>query len=97
MKTHQSAITIVNVILFLFFWWLFWVGHGYLPGQLNSEMHSDVMLQKYQIVCARLTAWLTILYLIVIVLVNAVLIRAYFIQKKNLIPKSSNNSIECTS
>ena len=84
MKPYQRAIAIVNVILFLFFWWLSWIGHSHLPGQLGSEMRSDVMLSKYQLVCARLTAALTASCLVVIVLVNAVLIAGYFLLRKSM-------------
>jgi len=84
MKAYKHAIAIVNTILFLFFCWLFWIGNFHLPGQLNSKMQIDVMLQKYEIVCARLTASLTLWCLVVIVVVNAILIRAYFRLKKNM-------------
>jgi len=84
MKAYKHAITIVNTILFLFFWWLVWIGHFYLPGQLGSEMQIDVILSKYEVVCARLTASLTLWCLVVIVLVNAILIWAYFRLKKNM-------------
>jgi len=66
MKAYKHAITIVNAILFLFFWWLFWIGNIHLPGQ------------------ARLTASLTLSCLVVIVIVNAILIRAYFRLGKNM-------------
>jgi len=82
-KAYRSAIVTVNGILLLFFWWLFWLGHGHLPGQLGGEMQSDVMLMKYQIVCARLAAYLTVGCLVVIVLVNIVLLRGCLSSKKN--------------
>lgn len=91
MKPYQYTIAIVNGILFLFFWWLFWLGDAYLPGQLNSEMQSDVMLQKYQNVCADLAASLTMRCLIVIALVNAVLIPTYFLLKKTMSSTVSSN------
>ena len=84
MQAYKHAITVVNAILFLFFWWLVWIGSFHLPGQLNSEMQIDVMLQKYENVVARLTASLTLSCLVVIVLVNAILIRAYFRLRKNM-------------
>jgi len=84
MKVYKHAIRIVNAILFLFFCWLFWIGNFHLPGQLNSEMQTDVMLQKYQIVCTRLTASLSLWCLVIIVIVNAILIRAYFRLMKNM-------------
>ena len=84
MKVYKHAITTVNIILFLFFFWLLWIGNKHLPGQLNSEMQADVMLQKYEIVCARLTASLTLCCLVVIVLVNVILIKGYFSLRKNI-------------
>ena len=84
MKAYKHAIIAVNTILFLFFWWLLWIGSFHLPGQLNSKMQIDVMLQKYEIVCARLTASLTLSCLVVVVIVNAILIRAYFRLRKNM-------------
>ena len=84
MKAYKHAITAVNTILFLFFLWLLWIGSFHLPGQLNSEMQIDVMLAKYEVVCARLSASLTLSCLVVIVLVNAILIRAYFRLRKNM-------------
>ncbi len=84
MKAYKHAITVVNTILFLFFWWLLWIGSFHLPGQLNSKMQIDVMLQKYEVVCARLTASLTLSCLVVVVIVNAILIRAYFRLRKNM-------------
>jgi len=84
MKAYKHAITSVNTILFLFFWWLLWIGSFHLPGQLNSKMRIDVMLQKYEVVCARLTASLTLSCLVVVVIVNAILIRAYFRLRKNM-------------
>ena len=91
MKPYQYAVTMINVILLLFFLWLFWVGNTYLPDQLDSEMQSDVMLQKYENVCADLTASLLIRLLIVIVLVNAVLIKVYFSFKKNPPSQAGSN------
>ncbi len=84
MKAYKNAITAVNTILFLFFWWLLWIGSFHLPGQLNSKMQIDVMLTKYEVVCARLSASLTLSCLVVIVLVNVILIRAYFRLRKNM-------------
>ena len=84
MKTYKHAIKIVNLILFLFFYWLFWIGNFRLPGQLNSTMQIDVMLQKYENVCANLTASLTLSCLVVFVLINAILFWAYFHQRKNI-------------
>jgi hypothetical protein len=63
---------------------LLWLGYGYLPGQLDGEMASDVMLMKYQIVCARLTSYLTAGLLAVIVLVDIVLLRACLSAKKEV-------------
>ena len=91
MKSYRYAIVIVNGILFLFFWWLSWLGDEFLPGQLNSEMKSDVMLQKYQNVCADLTASLTVRCLLIIILVNAVLVPAYFLLKRNMASSASSN------
>lgn len=92
MKQYRYAITIINVILLLFFWWLVWMGNSHLPGQLGPEMQSDVMLQKYQIVCADLTASVTLRCLIVIVLINAVLIQVYFIIKKSMPPSAGSDT-----
>ena len=92
MKPYQSAIVTINGILLLFFGWLFWLGHGYLPGQLDGNMPSDVMLAKYQIVCARTTAYLTVGCLIVIVLVNIVLIRACLSAKKDVASTASSDT-----
>ena len=85
MKAYKNAIKIVNVILLLFFFFLFWTGNSHLPGQLTSKMQTDVMLAKYEIVCARLTASLMLWCLVVVVLVNAILIRAYFRLRKNMV------------
>jgi hypothetical protein len=83
MKPYQSAIVMVNGILLVFLVLLLWLGYGYLPGQLDGEMQSDVMLMKYQIACARLTSYLTAGCFIVIVLVNIVLLRACLSSRKD--------------
>ena len=83
MKHYQSTIVTVNGILLLFFALLLWLGYGYLPGQLDGEMQSDVMLMKYEIVCARLTSYLTAGCFVVIVLVDIVLLRACLSAKKD--------------
>ena len=67
------------------------MANTHLPGQLDSEMQSDVMLQKYQNVCADLAASMAIRYLVVIVLVNAVLIVVYFLLKKSMPSTASSN------
>ncbi len=97
MNSYRRAIVFVNLILSLFFWSLIWIGHFFLPGLLGSEMKADVMLSKYELVCAGLTAFLALSCLVVIVLVNAVLIRAYFTQKKNIPSTRSepNNAGDC--
>jgi len=59
MKACSWSIVIVNVTLFVLFWWMFWMGNHYLPGKLDGEMNTDVMLAKYQLVCSRLTAAMT--------------------------------------
>lgn len=89
-KAYHSAIVTVNGILLLFFAWLSWLGHGHLPGQLGGEMQSDVMLMKYQIVCARLTSYLTASCLLVIALVNIVLLRACLAAKQDA-PSTANS------
>lgn len=83
MKPFHSAVVMVNGILVVFLVLLLWLGYGYLPGQLDGEMQSDVMLMKYQIVCARLTSYLTAGCFVVIVLVNIVLLRACLSAKKD--------------
>ena len=83
MKHYQSTIVTVNGILLLFFALLLWLGYGYLPGQLDGQTQSDVMLMKYQIVCARLTSYLTAGCFAVIVLVDIVLLRACLSAKKD--------------
>jgi hypothetical protein len=88
-KPYQSAIVMVNGILLLFFGWLNWLGHGYLPGQLDGQTASDVMLMKYRIVCARLTSYLTAGCFVVIVLVNIVLLRACLSAEKQVTPTAS--------
>lgn len=85
MKAYKNTIKIVNAILFLFFFWLLWIGNSHLPGQLTSKMQIDVMLAKYEIVCARLTVLLTLSCIVVAVLINAILIRAYFRLRKNMV------------
>lgn len=91
MKPYRYAIRIINVILLLFFFWLFWMGNTRLPGQLGSEMQSDVMFQKYQNVCATLTASLMGIGLIVFVLINATLFTVYFLLKKSLPSPAGTN------
>jgi hypothetical protein len=73
----------VNGILVAFLGLLLWLGYGYLPGQLDGQMASDVMLMKYQIVCARMTSYLTAGCFVVIVLVNVVLLRACLSSRKD--------------
>ena len=77
MKIHPYSIAVVNVILCAFLFWLSW-RDTHLAGQLDPQMQSDVMIQKYQNVCAELTASMTMVCLIVIVLINAVLIGPLF-------------------
>lgn len=86
MKAFTYSITIVNVTLFALFWWMQWFCHFRLPGQLNAQMRSDVMLQKYQNVCASLTASMAGMCLLAIVLVNVALIYAYLALKKSVSP-----------
>ncbi len=47
-------------------------------------MTSEVMLQKYELVCARLTAWMTGLCLLAIVVIDVALIRMYCLLQKNM-------------
>jgi len=84
MKACTWSITIVNVTLFVLFWWMFWMGNHYLPGKLNGEMNSDVMLQKYQLVCSRLTASMATMCFLAIVIINIVLIYTYCLLKKKM-------------
>jgi len=67
------------------------MANTHLPGQLDSEMQSDVMIQKYQNVCADLAVSMTMRCLIVIVLINAVLIVVYFLVKKSMPSTASSN------
>jgi len=83
MKSYHSAVVMVNGILVVFMVLLLWLGYGYLPGQLDGQMASDAMLAKYQIVCARLTSYLTASFLVVTVLVNLVLLRACLSSRKD--------------
>jgi len=83
MKTFKKTISIINTVMFLFFLWLLWLGYFHLPGQLNSKMQIDVILSKYNVVCARLTAYLTLSCLVVVVIVNILLFKTYFRIKKN--------------
>lgn len=83
MKPYHSAVVMVNGILVVFLVLLLWLGYGYLPGQLDGRMASDVMLTKYEVVCARLTSYLAAGLLIVIVLVNVVLLRACLSSRKD--------------
>ena len=83
MKSYHSAVVTVNGILLVFFGWLLWLGYGYMPGQLDGQVQIDVMLTKYEVVCARLTSYLTAGCFVVIVLVNVVLLRACLSSRKN--------------
>ena len=78
MKIHPYSIALVNVILFAFIMWISWMGNTHLAGQLDPQMQSDVMIQKYQNVCAELTASMTMMCLLVMVLIDAVLIGPRF-------------------
>ncbi len=50
---NLNSIALVNVILFAFIMWISWMGNTHLAGQLDPQMQSDVMIQKYQLVCSR--------------------------------------------
>jgi len=84
MKACNWSIVTVNVTLFVLFWWMSWMGNHYLPGKLDGEMNTDVMLQKYQLVCSRLTASMAAMCFLAIVIINAVLIYTYFLLKKEM-------------
>ena len=92
MKACTRSIAIVNITLFVLFWWMFWMGNSYLPGKLDADMTSDVMLQKYELVCARLTASMTGMCFLAIVLINVVLIYTYFVLKKNVSPAAGGET-----
>ena len=89
MKSSLQAIAIVNIVLFLFFCGLFWIGHSHLSGQLDNVKPTHLVLTRYQNVCARLAASSAGWCLVVVVIIDAVLIRAAGIEKKNV---SSTNS-----
>jgi len=84
MKLDPQTIIPVNIVLFLFMCWLCWVGHFHLPGQLDNVKPTELVLTRYQNVCARLTVSLAGWSLVVMVIINAVLIRVAGIEKKNL-------------
>ena len=84
MKACNWSIIIVNVTLFVLFEWMFWMGHHYLPGKLDGEMNTDVMLQKYQFVCSRLTASMAAMCFLAIVIINVALIYTYRLLKKKM-------------
>ena len=80
---NLNSIALVNVILFAFIIWISWMGNTHLAGQLDPQMQSDVMIQKYQLVCSRLTASMTAMALLVLVLINGVLIGPHVIMTVN--------------
>ncbi len=90
MKPYQSLIAVINVILFVLFMCLSWLGNSYLPRQINkdSERQIDVFLQMYQNVCANLTVALAGMCFIAIIFVNIALITTYFFLKKNMNPSA---------
>lgn len=90
MKICNYAIAIVNVTLFALFLWMFWMGNYHLPGKLDAEMASDVMLQKYQIVCADLTASMTTMCLLAILVIDIALIYMYRRLQKNMSLAAAN-------
>ena len=73
MKIHSYSIAIVNVILLAFCFWLSWIGNTQLARQLDPQMQSDVMFQKYQNVCSDVTASMTMMCVFVMLLIDAVL------------------------
>jgi len=71
---------------------MIWMGNFYLPGKLDADMTSDVMLQKYELVCARLTAWMTGMCLLAGVVIDVALIRMYVRLKKDVSPAAGGET-----
>ncbi len=92
MKACLRSIAIVNITLCVLCLWMFWMGNSYLPDKLDADMTSEVMLQKYELVCARLTAWMTGLCFLAIVVIDVALIRMYCLLKKSMSPAASGES-----
>ena len=90
MKTCIRSIAIVNVTLCILCLCMLLMGNSYLPGKLTAEMTSEVMLAKYELVCARLTASMTIMCLLAIVVIGIFLVRMYYLLKKDLSPAAGN-------
>ena len=92
MKTCMRSIAIVNVTLCVLCLGMIWIGNFYLPGQLNTDMTSDVMLAKYELVCARLTALVTGMCFLAIVVIDVALVNMYRQLKKNVSPATGGKS-----
>ena len=82
---------ITNVILQCHFWWIDWLMRTKLSGKLGSEMSAAVILDKYEVVCARFAVWVTASNLAVLVLVNVVLVCLYFVFKKRNMEVAAQN------
>lgn len=92
MKACIHSMAIVNVTLCILVCVMLWMGMYYLPGELNAEMTSEVMLEKYRLVCARLTATMTGLCLLAIVVIDVALIRMYRLLKQNIPPAAGDGT-----
>lgn len=91
-KACIRSIAIVNVTLCILSVWMIWMGSFYLPGKLDADMTSDVMLAKYELVCARLTASMTGMCFLAVVVIDAALIRMYCLLKKNVSPAAGDET-----
>jgi len=76
------SFVLINLILNGFFWWAWWLTNTKLPENLGSEMSADLVMQRYQNVRSEFAAWISISCIVVLFLVNAVVIRMYFVLKK---------------
>ena len=84
MKTCIRSIAIVNGTLCVLCLWVIWMGHSHLPGQLSAGNSSEVMLEQYQNVCARLTASMAGMCFLAMVVIDVALIYMYSVLKKSL-------------
>ena len=90
MKAYIRSIAIVNVTLCILCLCMLWMGNSYLPGKLTAEMTSDVMLAKYELVCARLMALMTGMCFLAIVVIDVALVNMYRQLKKNVSPAAAS-------
>jgi len=91
-KACIHSMAIVNITLCILTCVMLWMGMYHLPVQLNAEMTSEVMLDKYSLVCARLTATMTGLCLLAIVVIDVALIRMYRLLKQNVPPAAGGET-----